>query len=87
MLRAKEDLHIEDQIMYTVSGVNILFKGMISLCQLDKETDVRQKVASALKSHLSLLLANDFEFVKANKKTISTINLTETMEYEFAHFT
>ena len=86
-MRAKEDLHIEDQNMYTVSGANILFKGMISLCQLDKETDVRQKVASALKSQLPLLSANDFEFVEANRKTISTINLTETMEYEFAHFT
>ena len=72
--------------MYTVSGANILFKGMISLCQLDRETDVRQKVASALKSQLPLLSANDFEFVEANRKTISTINLTETMEYEFDVF-
>ena len=72
--------------MYTVSGANILFKGMISLCQLDRETDVRQKVASALKSQLPLLSANDFEFVEANRKTISTINLTETMGYEFDVF-
>ena len=75
MLQAESYEDEEGSLPYTVTDDSIINRGMVAVYDTGSEDEIRKKIVNASKQ-LPLLTKNDFDFVKVNRKTVHSYNLT-----------
>ena len=78
------DSQHEDELMdYPFDEKSVLLKGYVSLSSLDTSLLIKQKLAELFRAKLSLIISDDFDFVKRDRNTVCFPTTTDSWEWDF----